>query len=412
MAAPKIQPIDESRPFEAHELFFSTTDRAGVIRYGNDVFCRIAGYPLEDMLGKPHNIIRHPEMPRAVFRLLWSCLEQGRTVAAYVRNMASDGRYYWVLAIVMPCGDGFLSIRLKPGSELFDAVQRIYPRILNAEKSAEANGARRQDAIDVGEATLHDELATAGFATYDDFMHAALTAEMMHRAGVSDDRRRPQLIARNNAHERLIALFDRANVIDRELGDVFARPGAFTRLRDEIIPKSRFIQKLGRAIQLQALNAQIESAQLGDEARALAMVAEHLGRHAGEGIEGITALNERMQSLTGPIAEMIFSSLVSKVQIEMAADFVARIVQCDASSVEAASEDETSMLVESNLSLLFSTFLETARRTPTMLETLHEQLIGVGAGVETLQSFVRTLHFIYFAGSVETAKTPNAESIT
>ena len=106
-----------------NELFFSTTDQKGVITAGNQVFERVSGYALEDMVGRAHNIVRHPDMPRAVFRLLWDTIGAGRPIAAYVRNRAADGAYYWVMASVVPIAGGYLSVRLAPGSEHFQAAK-------------------------------------------------------------------------------------------------------------------------------------------------------------------------------------------------------------------------------------------------------------------------------------------------
>ena len=145
MARPQVTPIPVERPFAAHELFFSTTDRKGLIRSGNQIFVRVSAYPLEALLGAPHNVIRHPDMPRAVFRLLWDHLERGRSFAGYVKNMAADGGYYWVFALVVPVDGGYLSVRLKPSSPLFPVVQALYAELLALETSAgSAPGAWRQ----------------------------------------------------------------------------------------------------------------------------------------------------------------------------------------------------------------------------------------------------------------------------
>ena len=122
MARSTVHPIPVERPFAVHEIFFSTTDRKGIIRSGNRVFTRVSGYTNEELVGAPHNIVRHPDMPRVVFQLLWTEIGAGRSIAAYVKNMASDGSYYWVLATAMPVGDGYLSVRLKPTSPLLATV--------------------------------------------------------------------------------------------------------------------------------------------------------------------------------------------------------------------------------------------------------------------------------------------------
>ena len=135
MAGPRPTPTHVERPFDVAELFFSTTNRKGIIQSGNDVFARVSGYTEAELLGQPHNVIRHPDMPRAVFRLLWDYLEAERPIAAYVKNMAKDGRYYWVLATAVPVTGGYLSVRLKPTSDLLPAVEALYAELLAAERA-------------------------------------------------------------------------------------------------------------------------------------------------------------------------------------------------------------------------------------------------------------------------------------
>ena len=91
MRKPHCPPRDIARDFKVSEAFFSTTDTRGVIQAGNRVFSRISGYTEAELIGKPHNIIRHPDVPRAVFKLLWDTLEAGQPICAYVKNMAKDG---------------------------------------------------------------------------------------------------------------------------------------------------------------------------------------------------------------------------------------------------------------------------------------------------------------------------------
>jgi aerotaxis receptor len=110
----KPSPRNQESPFKNDEFFFSITDERGVIEAGNDVFTRISGYAIEEMIGNPHSIVRHPDMPRVVFKLLWGTIKQRQPIVAYVKNMAQDGSYYWVLASVFPIGKRYASIRIKP----------------------------------------------------------------------------------------------------------------------------------------------------------------------------------------------------------------------------------------------------------------------------------------------------------
>ena len=112
----------------------SRTDERGVIRSGNQTFQRLAGYDWEELLGAPHKVIRHPDMPKCVFRVFWDMLKAGKPVGAYVKNRAKDGRHYWVFAIALPVEDGFVSVRLKPSSPIFDTVKGVYAQLLDAER--------------------------------------------------------------------------------------------------------------------------------------------------------------------------------------------------------------------------------------------------------------------------------------
>jgi aerotaxis receptor len=148
-------PRPSESPFGAGEIFFSTTDRKGIIRSGNRVFSRVSGYGREELIGSPHNIIRHPDMPRIVFKMVWEEIEAGRPVAGYVKNLAKDGSYYWVLATIVPCEGGYLSVRIKPTTAYFEAVQPIYQDLLALEQEIEQGDAgRREEAMEAARQRL------------------------------------------------------------------------------------------------------------------------------------------------------------------------------------------------------------------------------------------------------------------
>ena len=151
------------RPFSIDELFVSITDRKGHIRMTNHVFVRVSGYERDELIGRAHNVIRHPDMPRSVFRTFWQFLEEGKPVAAYVKNLAKDGAHYWVMAIAIPVPDGYLSVRLKPTSPLFALAQALYADVLAVEQAAEGGDVReRKASIDAGADRLTARLAADG----------------------------------------------------------------------------------------------------------------------------------------------------------------------------------------------------------------------------------------------------------
>ena len=158
MGRSNIIPRNKERQFDLSELFFSVTDHKGHILVGNDIFTRISGYTREELIGQPHSIIRHPDVPRAVFKLLWDYLEAGKTIAAYVKNMAKDGCYFWVIALVMPCPGGYLSVRMKPISPIFELAKEVYADILAVEKRIETDPKSKKVAMAAGVARMAELL--------------------------------------------------------------------------------------------------------------------------------------------------------------------------------------------------------------------------------------------------------------
>lgn len=139
MAPPKTRPTGVERTFDPTEIIVSKTDLKGRITYANDVFLRVAQYREEEILGQPHNIIRHPDMPRCVFQLLWDTIQAGNEIFAYVVNLAKSGDHYWVLAHVTPTYDaqgaiiGYHSSRRVPSRKAIDTIAPIYKTLLDIE---------------------------------------------------------------------------------------------------------------------------------------------------------------------------------------------------------------------------------------------------------------------------------------
>ncbi len=151
-------------------MIVTKTDLQGRLTYVNDVFLRVAGYPERDVIGKPHNIIRHPEMPRAVFGLLWQEIQAGNEIFAYVNNLASDGANYWVFAHVTPTRSrgrivGYHSNRRVPDAAAVRAITPVYRRLLEEER----RHSHPVQAIDASTRLLGAILGDAG-TTYDQFV--------------------------------------------------------------------------------------------------------------------------------------------------------------------------------------------------------------------------------------------------
>jgi len=158
--------------FSADEVIVSKTDLQGRITYANDIFISMSGYTEQELLGQPHNILRHPHMPRCVFKFLWDRIAQGHEVFAYVVNRSKNGDHYWVFAHITPCYGangsivGYHSTRRVPLPKALEAVKPLYANLL----AIEERSSDRKQGAEQSLAALVDVVKNAGFADYDRFI--------------------------------------------------------------------------------------------------------------------------------------------------------------------------------------------------------------------------------------------------
>ena len=159
-----LQPTEKT--FPENEMIVSKTDLKGKILYGNELFIQMSEYSEGELLGQPHNIIRHKDMPKIIFKYLWETLQKGEEVNAYVVNESKYGNFYWVFANVTPSFDesgkiiGYHSARRKPRKEAIEAIKPIYELLLNAEK---------EGGVEKSAKLLHDFLEEKG-VSYEEFI--------------------------------------------------------------------------------------------------------------------------------------------------------------------------------------------------------------------------------------------------
>ena len=154
------------RMLREEDFIVSKTDVKGRITYVNKIFMDLAEYDEEELLGKPHNLIRHPDMPRAVFKLLWDRVQAKEEIFAYVVNKTKNGDHYWVYANVTASlnekGDiiGYYSVRRKPNPQALEIIKPLYKQMCDAERSGGMEASLK---------FLNDALAEKG-ASYDEFI--------------------------------------------------------------------------------------------------------------------------------------------------------------------------------------------------------------------------------------------------
>ena len=156
----------QEKHFLPNEVIVSKTDTKGRITYGNDIFIKISGYEEHELLGAPHNILRHPDMPRVIFKLLWETIQAGEEINAYVKNLSKDGSYYWVLANVTPSFDkdnriiGYFSVRRVPSKDALEIIKPLYSHLLSLEKSGGMDASMKH----------LNELLTSKGVSYEEFI--------------------------------------------------------------------------------------------------------------------------------------------------------------------------------------------------------------------------------------------------
>lgn len=145
MSKVTITPTGNEKKLAPNDFIISKTDKTGKITYCNRIFIDLAGYSESELLGKPHSVVRHPQMPKVIFKLLWDRVQAKKEIFAFVVNLCKDGGHYWVYANVTASTDengkvlGYYSVRRKPRDEAVIEIQKLYKELLEKEKSGGIN---------------------------------------------------------------------------------------------------------------------------------------------------------------------------------------------------------------------------------------------------------------------------------
>lgn len=286
--------------YAGDELFFSTTDAEGRIRRANSTFMRLAGYPRGALVGRAHNVVRHPVMPAGLFRGMWEDLEAGQAVSAYITNRSSDGGYYRVFATIVPSGDGYLSVRTLPMcTELRDQIEGAYRRVRDVEAASGEAGSSRREVAAAGQAALGKELAALGYGSTAEFTRRTLPDEVAALVASGVNIPEPGSDATGGPVGRVLA----------EMNEVEESTAGLIAVLDE---SSRLVTLLGkRAAEIDAL-----SQRLGELRDALRTANDDVAR-LGSGVEAdeveesyhkvdalVLECFEQLHPLAGQVAEL------------------------------------------------------------------------------------------------------------
>ena len=312
------------RLFGAEDVFFSTTDLKGVIRNANQTFMTLARHSREEMVGAPHNIIRHDDMPAGVFKLMWDDLQAGRPVCTYVLNRAGDGRDYWVFATVTAIEDGYVSVRTKPLDEsAFATVREIYGRVR----------AREREVAEKGAEALLAELDALGFSSLTAFSTASLPTEAVLLIG-----RRVRVPAREEGMEGPAAtILDGAHDIERDSDTLVGQMsgcrslldglGAWMREAPAIIDRAR---RTGELVGM--LDSQDPESSVPD-------VGLRVAERTGHAVEQLTGLTVTVVSLYRAVQALSFRASLMRLHTLVLGSYAAAVVNGTEEDVPAAMAD-------------------------------------------------------------------------
>lgn len=334
-----MEPTGAQHQVGVDELFFSTTDSKGVITSSNAVFVRLSHYSREQLLGAPHNIIRHPMMPGGAFYAMWDTLESGKPFAAYVHNLAANGSRYDVFATITPMRDGgYLSVRTRPMvSELFAAADAIYEQAFDTELGQLNEGKNRHEAAVAGAGTILQCLEGAGFPDYDSFMYEALPAEVAAREAESAG-----ITRRDDAWGDEANMLRTVHFIYDELDSWMGRMNELAALSKELASTSEALEKEAGSdpvpADLAALLTHPELATVKQTVDVWKQMQTMIGSY-------LTDLGHALSQMRRNVAQNRFSIALSRLHTTMLAQFLGEVID-GGEAAHAAQHDEIDQLCE------------------------------------------------------------------
>ncbi|MEL7465626.1 MAG: PAS domain-containing protein [Pseudomonadota bacterium] len=364
MTTAKTNPAKGAVAFSVDEIFFSRTDDRGVITAGNEVFQHLSGYDWSELIGAPHKVIRHSDTPKSLFHLVWQRLKAGENVIFYVKNKAKDGRYYWVLAFASPMDGGFVSVRVKPTSKMFEMIAPLYEDLRQEEEEIGWN------AEEHGHARLLERLAEEGFDSYDAFASEVSLAE--------GNARRIELNRMPNpAAENLVAVSKSVETLNGEVAELAE---IFQRIRTTPINLGIMANRIERS---------------GGPISAISGIYSSMSAEIGDWLDGFLKKSDeafvRMQKKT---SDCLATLAIAEISQEMLAAF------------EAETDMEREFNHHDEIFKLKKGARTSARTTRNAISSIRNDAIDMQNAVHVLKRHVMSLSSTRVLCEIESAKLP------
>jgi PAS domain S-box-containing protein len=392
----KINLIDQERDFGIHELFFSTTDISGKLTSWNKVFSRVSGYDEQELSGKPHSLVRHPDMPRGVFRLFWDMIQCGEQVGAYVKNLAVDGRYYWVYALAVPIDNGYLSVRLKPTSEFFGIVKDVYKELLAYEEEQLLSGMSKVDVSIKSKEVLLSKIKSLGFESYKSFMNKTLLSEIISRENII----KSSTNAHNNSNEDLLSnskLSQEITNVSQIVNSLFSELSNSTDLSNVITGSFSGTFQHATKIKYNAINATIEASKLGSLGDTLFVLADYLERNCAKTLTELYTAKNTADSSLKSVDEILFTISAAKLQTECLHEFLKE------------NSTQSSFMTVNREKLLLSCFVSRIKKMCADYTGIEQSFTSIFDTLEEIRMLFLSLKVAHVSAKAESSRIDNAD---
>jgi len=398
-----ITPLETASDFKCNEMFFSTTDLKGIILSGNEVFVRISGFSTDELYGRPHNTIRHPDMPRAAFALLWANLKQGRPFAGYVKNMAKDGSFYWVFVVAVPASENrYLSIRFKPTTPLLGQVEALYQQMRAAEETVLAGGGKEQDAVAAGLQVAAAALLQLNFASYDLFSHLALNQEIKARdkqLQAEGTHLFPHDLIGGKDRDSLAAIYAFGVQTYEQIDGLYQQLDGFAGFNRSLQVSSTAVLGTAEDFRLHALNVNITAQQFGAVSVGVGVVARFLSEYSRQLSDGTVELRTQIGEMVRGAETISALIAIGRLQLEMLLFFQAEAF----AQPEAVSAQQSKILEEC--------FITTITQVFAALTQLRDNLPRLLDNRQTLARAAMAIQIAQVSGLTESARIPEGETL-
>ncbi|MGA9045856.1 PAS domain-containing protein [Sulfuricurvum sp.] len=372
----------------SNELFFSITSHDSTILSGNDVFVRISGYTKDELIGSFHNIVRHPDMPRVIFKTLWDHIKAGKPIVAYVKNKTKEGGYYWVLAAVFPLKERYVSIRIKPDTKVFSAIRELYVKLLMAESTG---------GMDESERIMPELLREVGYESYEHFMGDALLSELKGRQNLKSQSCmkaedfvlvHPQLSQLKSAHTQ-------CEILLQEYDRWFEKIDFFADIKSIFEEKGMALRYLARDIVNLSLNTSVSSYKVANGGETFGILARDIRINAKENDALIHQIHQTIEKLSSALNGIVFLVSAIRLQIEMVT-YVIDEVLCKNSEVQMVE-------MRGNICDLIALVMEYSDKTKALQGELNGEIKEVLAYLDQLEKQMMYLGYVQVYGVIEAA---------